>query len=255
MSMFKKYACLYGEIEFTKEERDEVADFVSGVIKCAHTNNVGEWRKLAHRHFDYVPKSTLEKVARYCEYLAVVEGEDNPNIRQAIQGDGITKEAIFGFGKKPPKTISISPAAVSAPPSRMAGLTQSGLLPALGVAAVGLPMLMGALESLTRTRGLKSSLQKIMREHPELRNDANAGRYFQAISDFAPAVATNPLLAGNVMKQLHQIGPAALTPAMIKDLLGVQESVTKMRGGDQQNIKDFGQSLIAMHKANPKPDR
>ena len=244
MPMFEKYACLYGDIKFTQEERDEIADFVSGIVKCAHTNDVGEWRKLAHRHFDYVPKSTLEKIARYCEYLSVTEGD---GIRRAINGDGLTKEALFGRRKTPPK-ISVGTAAAKAAPSRIGSLVQSGLLPALGVAAVGLPMLMNGLESMARTRALKKSLQRVMRDHPELRHDPNAGRYFQAISDFAPAVATNPLLAGNVMKQLHQIGPSALTPAMIKDLLGVQETATKMRGANQENIKDLGRSILDLSK-------
>lgn len=252
--MFEKYACLYGEIDFTADERAEIADFVAGIIKCAHTDNVTEWKTLVHRHFDYVPESTLEKVARYCEYLSVVEGAEDPRVRQAINGDGLTKEAIFGFGKKPP-TLSINSAAASMRPaaSRMGSLVQSGLLPALGVAAVGLPLLMSGLESMTRTRALKKSLTKVMQDHPELRNDSNAGRYFQAISDFAPAVATNPLLAGNVMKQLHQIGPAALTPAMIKDLLGVQETASKMRGAGQQNIKDLGGAIIEMSKTVKDP--
>jgi len=238
MSLLEKYACLYGEVEFTKEEVDEISDFAAGVAKLAGNFNASEWQTLAHRHFDYVQASALEKVARYCEYLSVVEGSEDERIRRAIEGETFQKEAA---------------PVMPAPPSTVMSLTRSGLLPAIGVAAVGLPLLMSGLESLTRRYGLSRSLDKIMKEHPELRNDPNAGRYFQAIADFAPSVATNPLLAGNVMRQLHQIGPAALTPAMIKDLLGVQETASKMRQ-TPQNIKDLGQSIIEMSKALPKAD-
>ena len=238
MSMLEKYACLYGEVTFTKEEREEIADFVAGLVKFAHISNEAEWKTLVGRHFDYVQNSTFEKIAHYCEYLSVIEGETDPRIRRILDGDGIDKEA------QGPGHIGGAPAARSG----IMSLISSGLLPAIGAAAVGVPLLMGGLESLGRTRKLKQSLQKIMRDHPELRNDANAGRYFQAISDFAPSVASNPLLAGNVMKQLHQIGPAALTPAMIKDLLGVQETANKMKRGPQ-DIKDLGQSIIEMSKA------
>ena len=233
--MLEKYACLYGEVTFTKEEREEIADFVAGLVKFAHTNNEAEWKALVGRHFDYVQNGTFEKIAYYCEYLSVIEGETDLRIRRILDGD-MEKEA--------------QPGNIGGPAARsgIMSLISSGLLPAIGAAAVGLPLIMSGMESLGRTHKLKKSLQRIMRDHPELRNDANAGRYFQAISDFAPAVATNPLLAGNVMKQLHQIGPAALTPAMIKDLLGVQETASKMKRMPQ-DIKDLGQSIIDMSKA------
>jgi len=236
MSMFKKYACLYGELEFTKDEQAEIADFVAGLVKYAHTKDEREWKTLVGRHFDYVQEETLVKIAHYCEYLSVIEGEEDPRIRKVLDGDEMDKEA------------QPLPGVAAAKRGGIMSWIGSGALPAAGVAAVSLPLIMSGLESLGRTRKLKKSLQKIMRDHPELRNDSNAGRYFQAISDFAPSVASNPLLAGNVMKQLHQIGPAALTPAMIKDLLGVQETANKMRR-TPQDLKDFGQSIIEMSKA------
>lgn len=241
MSMLEKYACLYGDAKFTKEEREEIADFVAGLVKCAHTGDRVAWATLIHRHFDYTQESTFEKIAHYCEYLSVVEGETNPKIRQILNGElDKTAQPLM-------------------PPSSAAGAARSpifgtgGLLAAIGAAGVGIPLLMGGMESLLRTRKLKQSLQRIMSDHPELRNDPNAGRYFQAITDFAPAVATNPLLAGNVMKQLHQIGPAALTPAMIKDLLGVQETASKLKRSPE-DIKDFGRSIIEMGKVVGRGD-
>lgn len=247
MSLFKKYACLYGNLEFTESEAAEIGDFVAGVVKCASTNAANAWKTVLHRHFDYVPDTAFEKIARYCEYIGVVDGEDDPRIREALLGeDGLDKEALFGRGAKSAPT-AVPPALDLSATSKAAkgGFMQKGLLPALGLGVVALPLIMSGLANFNRTSGLKRSLVQVMKDHPELRNDPNAGRYFQAIADFAPAVATNSLLAGNVMKQLHQIGPAALTPAMIKDLLGVQETVSKLRQPSQGQIKDIGESMIS----------
>lgn len=243
MSLFKKYACLYGDLEFTGEEAAEIGDFVAGVIKCASSNDENAWKGVLHRHFDYIPEATFEKVARYCEYIGVVDGEDDARIRTALLGeDGPDREAFFGEGTKVAGSPGLDAGTAKA---ARGGFLQKGLLPALGMGIIALPLMMSGLASLARTSGLKKSLGQIMKDHPELRNDPNAGRYFQAISDFAPAVATNPLLAGNVMKQLHQIGPAALTPAMIKDLLGVQETASKLKQPTQGQLKDIGESMIS----------
>lgn len=97
----------------------------------------------------------------------------------------------------------------------------------LGVGAAGLalgaaPFLSHMAHRSQREKKIKASFARILQDHPELRSDANTPRYFQAIVDFAPDVAANALVAGNVMRTMHQIGPGAVTPKMISELLAVQ---------------------------------
>ena len=66
-----------------------------------------------------------------------------------------------------------------------------------------------------------------MRDHPELKNDSNVPQYFQAIADFAPNIAENPLVAGNILMQMHRVGPAMVTPSLIKELVEMQVKTTQ----------------------------
>lgn len=95
-------------------------------------------------------------------------------------------------------------------------------LPYLAVALSAAPLIEHYGNKMVRDRRIKKSLAAIMREHPELRRDPNVSKYFQAIVDFAPDIAANSHVAGNVLQQMHQIGPGALTPRAIGELLSVQ---------------------------------
>lgn len=100
-----------------------------------------------------------------------------------------------------------------------------GLAASIGGLALGAaPYVAHARRQSARQGRIKQSLQEVMRDHPELRSNPHTARYFQAIVDFAPDVAANSLVAGNVMKAMHQIGPSAVSPKMISELLQVQRS-------------------------------
>lgn len=97
----------------------------------------------------------------------------------------------------------------------------------VGIGAAGLalgaaPFMSHMLHRSARETKIKTSFSRILQDHPELRGDPNTPRYFQAVVDFAPDVAANALVAGNVLKTMHQIGPGAVTPKMIAELLQVQ---------------------------------
>ena len=95
-------------------------------------------------------------------------------------------------------------------------------LGAAGLALGAAPFISHMAHRSGRETKIKQSLQRILQDHPELRSDPYTPRYFQAVVDFAPDVAANPLVAGNVLKTMHQIGPGAVTPKMIAELLQVQ---------------------------------
>jgi len=105
-------------------------------------------------------------------------------------------------------------------------------LAGLGLAAT--PLVMHLADKVSTNSRIKSTLRQVMADHPELREDPNTPRYFQALVDFSPKVAANPIAAGNIMKQLHQVGPGALTPSLIKELsdIGKLQSETRKAQSD-----------------------
>lgn len=96
----------------------------------------------------------------------------------------------------------------------------------LGVAGAGLaaaPFVAHAVKSKMRDAKIQKSFAQSLQDHPHLKSDPHLHRYFQAVVDFAPTVAANSLLAGNVLNAMHQIGPAAVTPRFIGELLLVEK--------------------------------
>lgn len=110
--------------------------------------------------------------------------------------------------------------------------------PAIATAAIA-PFIARMARSAGRRNKIKSSAQGIFNEHPELRSDPNSERYFGAISDFAPDVAANPLVAGNVMKAMHQIGPGSVTPKVLKELLEVQDYYDRQQSGPMDSLTNY----------------
>jgi hypothetical protein len=106
------------------------------------------------------------------------------------------------------------------------GVSSKVGLPAalLGVSAVfsAAPIIGSGVKWAARTAKISKSRAQIKREHPELRDDPYFERYFEVLRMFSPDVAANPLIAGNVMRELHRLGPEALTPTKVKELLSLQ---------------------------------
>ena len=73
-----------------------------------------------------------------------------------------------------------------------------------------------------RKMELNKSKAKILADNPALQGEPRFNEYFDMIASFAPEVAKQPILAGNVIENLRRLGPAAVTPQMINDLLGLQ---------------------------------
>lgn len=104
---------------------------------------------------------------------------------------------------------------------------------ALGLASLAIsaaPFLAGALRRRKRERAVDSAHRRVMQEHPELRGDPHVQDYYATMADFAPDVAANPLLAGNILKNIHRIGPEGFTGAQLKELLELQRLRTEQRG-------------------------
>ena len=109
------------------------------------------------------------------------------------------------------------------------GNTYKKMSPALGnvlAAATAAFALAPAVASLSRhskrQKAFATSFEQILKDYPNLKGDPNTPRYFKLITDFAPEVASNPLVAGNVMDTFRKMGPASITPTVINELLGLQ---------------------------------
>ena len=95
---------------------------------------------------------------------------------------------------------------------------------------------------------LKKSLRTILSDHPELRNDPNVNKYFQAIVDFAPDIAKNPTVTGNLIGEMHRMGPGALTWQTLRDLIGMQSGMPQPTTGLSEMaepLQEFGREMRA----------
>lgn len=126
-------------------------------------------------------------------------------------------------------------------------------LAGLGISAT--PLIMHLADKVSTNSRIKSSMRQILADHPELRENPNTPRYFQALVDFSPRIAANPLAAGNIMKQLHQVGPGALTPSLIKELseVGKLQSESRRTSNDPYAIGTGTAKIVAdkMFSAQP----
>lgn len=191
MSYLKKYACFYGDIEFTTEEEAEIGRFKMQLTKLASMGSKEETAAFFAKEFGDMDEECFDRIDRYFEYLSYYDS-------------GINKEAKFGF----------------------AGALS---LAALGLAAT--PLIERGISALSSNSKHKESLQKILQQHPALRRDPNTAQYFQAIVDFAPDIAKNAMVAGNIMEAMHRIGPAALDANRIGQLISMQKEIPPFSTG------------------------
>jgi len=190
------YAGVYGG-ELSSAEGEELGKFASALL-LAKTKN------------DSAAIQSLIKQA--------VSEIDNEDDFEALLGvlDWIEKEAQI------------------APPSR--SNTLGNVLAAIGAAgALAGPVAKG-VQLMRRQNQLTASMTQILQDYPSLKNDPNTPRYFRLLKDFAPDIAANPLVAGNVMNSFSRLGPASITPQVINELLGLQ-------GRSAQNLSDSISSI------------
>jgi hypothetical protein len=210
MSFLKKYACLYGEIEFTPEEEKDLGEFAARLMKLAMADDEDGVVDLFREEFGDIDKDTFDKIDRYMDFLSEYDKE---------------AQAGMSFGK---------------------------VLAPLSLALAAAPLVGAGIKSLMTKSTLASSLKKAKAMHPELRNDPNVGMYFDAIASFAPDVAKNPLVAGNMLVQMHRVGPTFVTPQLIKELIGMQHQSGKPLG---EIAGGTAKGVIDVAKYYQKPSR
>jgi hypothetical protein len=192
MSLLKKYSCLYGDLDFTPEEEADLGAFAARLIKVAVDGNPEALEEFFRREFE----GEMDKVA--CE-------------RVLDYGNWIVE-----FDK------------TAAPLGAVMSTLGKALAP-LSLALAAAPLVGHGVKALGRKGGLEKSLEQIYKQKPHLRQDPHTKDYFESIASFAPEVARSPLLAGNVIDQMHRVGPSYVTPQLIRELVGLQTQ-TQMQG-------------------------
>jgi len=146
---------------------------------------------------------------------------------------GMTEE-LFGFEKSSSwwgggaKAIAAAP---REPVEKFVSMTKSmkNIAPLLGLAGlitlgttasrVGL----SALGNAKTRSSLKKSYGSMFNEFPELKEDkGQASKYFSMMSQYAPALAVNPIVAGTWVRQMMNMN--VVDPKNISDLIRAQES-------------------------------
>lgn len=287
MSIFEKYACLYKERKFDREERAEIGEFVAGLIKHAQSGDREALSRHVNAHLAYAPSDLIEKIGRVTTYLSFY-GE--PREKAAIHRH-ITKEAFEFLEAIEPhmeKDAGISDTMLkalravgrgikSAPRAVGKGLKytwqgKGGKQPggvvrgakwwadnyapamaAMALAGVAAPVIAAGVRSMTQSGTLKNSLTRLLRSHPELRNDPNVAQYFQILATFAPNVAENPILAGNLLKRWHETGPDLITPNMIKELLDIESQSGNVKKTTQEQVNAMSRVMMDMAKSDFGP--
>jgi hypothetical protein len=110
--------------------------------------------------------------------------------------------------------------AADVPKDKRANITN--ILQAVGATMSLAPAIYAGAKWAGRKMQLKKSREQILRDNPALRNEPRFNQYFDMIASFSPEVAAQPILAGNVLENIRRLGPAAVTPQLINDLLGLQ---------------------------------
>jgi hypothetical protein len=184
MPLMKKYAALYGDLEFTPEEQEELGRLAARLIKIASDGcKESDLTRFFVDEFKGIDEETYDRLNGTFEFLSLYE--------------------------------------------KTAGSLQTlGLLLApIATAIAATPLIAHGIQYLQEGGAIKQSLATIMRNHPDLKGDPNVPMYFQAIVDFAPAVAKNPLIAGNLLSQWHKAGPSLATPQIMRELVGIQKDI------------------------------
>jgi hypothetical protein len=287
MSIFEKYAALYNERKFDADERAEIGKFVAGMMKCAQAGDKQGMTDLVNQHLAYASQELIEKIGRITTYIAF-RGEER---ERAAVDRHITKEAFAfleelsphlekdaGIGGKMLQALRTAGRGAKyawrgkggklGPKGEVlkkpGGMMRAGewwaknykpAIAAMAMAGVTAPVIAGGIRAMTQSGQLKNSLSRLLRQHPELRNDPNVAHYFQILTTFAPHVAQNPILAGNLLKRWHETGPDLITPNMIKELLDIENQSGNIERNTQNQVNAMSSIMMDVAKTDFGPKK
>lgn len=96
--------------------------------------------------------------------------------------------------------------------------------------------------------GRQSSLKEVLVKHPELKDDPDLDKYVKLVTTFSPQVASNEILLGHVLSNLHRMGRENVTPETIKNLVEFEVESRKTRGELPKQVGQFGERMMDIQK-------
>lgn len=196
-SLYKEFKDVFvGDL--TQEETQELAKFASALVRAKATRDL--------QHTDLLVKSAAAEV---------VDFQDFYNVSNLFVAMSKTAEAEGkkGWGKA----------------------LDYGLKGAMLTSVIA-PLAMQAYGMFKNKKAYQDSFGTIMREHPNLANGTSrtmTARNFDAIKQFAPDIAKNSLVAGNVLQRMHRAGTQHMDINVIKELANSQKFVSDFRKDEQ----------------------
>ena len=191
MTILDSYSGVYGGY-LTPEERKELGKFAADLLQAKVTKDSAKIEAL-------LKEASLTLTENYSDFEAFV--------------------GLVGWLEKH---------AADVPKDKKANI--SNILQAISATMALAPAVYAGAKWAGRKMQLNNSKEQILRDNPALRNEPKFDQYFDMIASFSPEVAAQPILAGNVLENIRRLGPAAVTPQMINDLLGLQGRLSPSAG-------------------------
>jgi hypothetical protein len=208
----------------------------NGQISHEHMEKLAEVQAALMTAATESPEAVLDVIVSEFE-LADIKDFDYEKIASEI--DDLTgemdKEAQGGLLRNIGSALARAHGALAGPQIRgAAGLVGGGMLLGMGAAAAG-RAIKGAVDR-------KKSLTSIKNQFPELRKDKDTDQFFGVIAEFAPTVAKNPTVAGNLVQKFKEYG--YVDHKAVQDLISMEKSISET--GRQPVDARTAMSLIQM---------
>lgn len=103
----------------------------------------------------------------------------------------------------------------------------------LTTAAAVAPLAQQLYRSHQAKKKYQASLMGIRKDHPDLFSPTKVEqtqRNYGVLKDFAPQIAQNSLVAGNVLKRMEEYGPRAMDINVVKEMANTQKYVSDFSG-------------------------
>jgi len=92
-------------------------------------------------------------------------------------------------------------------------------------------------EEAQRHEAIKNSLAQLVKSNPALAADPHGlAQHFEVMMRFAPDIAAEPTLAGNILGQLHKLGPGSMTHQLVAELQKMQQLQDATRAEKQKQV-------------------
>ncbi len=177
------------------EDMDKLAQLEADIIEASMKSG-GSILEVLADHFtkEGFDQADYDKAARYLESLGIEDDETGKTAKIRL-----------------PKTTLGRIAGIAGP------LLGTGMLLALGGEKL--------YSAVSTRKAFKSTLAQIKKEHPELRRDPMTDQHFEVITSFAPSLAKNAVVAGNLLLKMKQWG--AIDHKTVQDLITMEKNLAE----------------------------